>query len=55
MTILLIGTDAGYGRTGARSDSMNIATMDIKTGRVAMFGLPRNTGNTPLGAKTAAA
>jgi polyisoprenyl-teichoic acid--peptidoglycan teichoic acid transferase len=55
MTILLIGTDAGYGRTGARSDSMNVVSLDIKTGRVAMFGLPRNTGNTPLGPKTAKA
>ena len=55
MTILLIGTDAGYARTGARSDSMNVATIDLKTGQVAMFGLPRNTGNTPLGPKTAAA
>ena len=55
MTVLLIGTDAGFGRTGARADSMNIASIDIKTGRVAMFGLPRNTGNTPLGPKTAKA
>jgi LCP family protein required for cell wall assembly len=55
MTVLLIGTDAGYGRTGARADSMNVATIDIKTGRVAMFGLPRNTGSTPLGPKTSKA
>ena len=55
MTILLIGTDAGYGRTGARSDSMNVASIDMKTGNVAIFGLPRNTGNTPLGKKTAKA
>ena len=55
MTVLLIGTDAGFGRTGARADSMNIASIDIKTGRVAMFGLPRNTVNTPLGPKTAKA
>jgi LCP family protein required for cell wall assembly len=55
MTILLIGTDAGYGRTGARADSINVATIDLKTGNVAMFGLPRNTGNTPLGKKTSAA
>jgi LCP family protein required for cell wall assembly len=55
MTVLLIGTDAGYGRTGARSDSMNVASIDIKTGRVAVFGLPRNTGNTPLGPKTSKA
>ncbi len=55
MTILLIGTDAGFGRSGARSDSMNVVSLDIKTGRVAMFGLPRNTGNTPLGPKTSKA
>jgi polyisoprenyl-teichoic acid--peptidoglycan teichoic acid transferase len=55
MTVLLIGTDAGFGRTGARADSMNVASVDIKTGRVAMFGLPRNTSNTPLGPKTAKA
>ena len=55
MTVLLIGTDAGFGRTGARADSMNVASIDIKTGRVAMFGLPRNTGGTPLGPKTSKA
>ncbi len=55
MTILLIGTDAGYGRSGARADSMNVASVDMKTGNVAIFGLPRNTGDTPLGKKTAAA
>ncbi len=55
LTIMLIGTDAGYGRTGARSDSMNVLSIDTETGRVAMFGLPRNTGNTPLGTKTAEA
>jgi len=55
MTILLIGTDAGFGRTGARSDSMNVASIDMKTGNAAIFGLPRNTGDTPLGKKTAAA
>ena len=34
---------------------MNIATVDLKTGNVAMFGLPRNTASTPLGKKTATA
>jgi LCP family protein required for cell wall assembly len=55
MTILLIGTDAGFGRTGARADSINIASIDVKTGRVAIFGLPRNAGSTPLGPKTSKA
>ncbi len=34
---------------------MNVASIDMKTGNVAIFGLPRNTGDTPLGKKTAAA
>jgi LCP family protein required for cell wall assembly len=55
LTILLIGTDAGYARTGARADSINVATVDLKTGNVAVFGIPRNTAEVPLGKKTAAA
>jgi LCP family protein required for cell wall assembly len=55
MTVLLIGTDAGYGREGARSDSMNVASIDMKTGNVAMFGLPRNAADVPLGPKTSKA
>ena len=55
VTVLLIGTDAGYGRPGARADSINVATVDLKTGNVAMFGIPRNTAGVPLGEKTAAA
>ena len=55
LTILLIGTDAGYGRAGARADSINVASVDLKTGNVAVFGIPRNTAETPLGKKTAAA
>jgi polyisoprenyl-teichoic acid--peptidoglycan teichoic acid transferase len=55
LTILLIGTDAGNGRTGARADSINIATVNLRTGSVAIFGIPRNMAGTPLGKKTAAA
>jgi LCP family protein required for cell wall assembly len=55
MTILLIGSDRGYGRRGARADSINVATVDLKTGRVALFGIPRNVAQTPLGEKTAKA
>jgi polyisoprenyl-teichoic acid--peptidoglycan teichoic acid transferase len=55
LTILLIGTDAGYGRAGARADSINVATIDLKTGNVAVFGIPRNMAEIPLGKKTAAA
>ena len=55
ITILLIGIDEGYGRTGARADSINVATLDMATGRVALFGIPRNVKRTPLGPKTAKA
>ena len=55
LTILLIGTDEGRGRWSARADSINIATVNLKTGNVAIIGIPRNMGEVPLGKKTAAA
>lgn len=48
LTILLIGGDAGPGREGLRTDSMNIVTIDLQTGAAAMFGLPRNMKEVPL-------
>ncbi len=48
LTILLVGGDAGPGREGLRTDSMNIATIDLKTGQAALFGLPRNMKLVPL-------
>ena len=48
LTILLVGGDAGPGREGLRTDSMNVVTVDLKTGAVAMFGLPRNLKEVPL-------
>ncbi len=48
LSILLIGTDAGYGRRGARADSVMVATVDLEKGSVALFGIPRNTGSLPL-------
>ncbi|MCL5735535.1 MAG: LCP family protein [Actinobacteria bacterium] len=55
MTVLLIGTDAGYRRSGARADSINVASLDLATGDVALFGIPRNAAETDLGKKTAGA
>ena len=55
ITVLLIGLDQGYGRTGARADSINVVSLNTVTGRVAMFGIPRNVKRTPLGARTAEA
>jgi len=48
ITILLAGGDAGPGRGGLRTDTMMVATLDTKTGKAALFGFPRNLGQTPL-------
>ncbi|OFW67839.1 MAG: hypothetical protein A2Y74_08565 [Actinobacteria bacterium RBG_13_63_9] len=48
LTILFLGSDAGVGRTGARSDTTIVASFDLNTGRIALFSIPRNTGNAPL-------
>ena len=48
LTILLVGGDAGPGREGLRTDSINIVTIDLDSGAVAMFGLPRNLKEVPL-------
>lgn len=48
LTILLVGADEGPGREGLRTDSMNVATIDLATGEAALFGLPRNLKLVPL-------
>ena len=48
ITILLAGGDGGPGRGGMRTDTMMVATLDLVTGRAAIFGFPRNLGHTPL-------
>ena len=51
LNILLVGIDSGAGggrNQGLRPDSMNVLHMDIKTGRAAMIGVPRNTMCVPL-------
>lgn len=40
--ILLLGADAAASREGLRPDSMNVASIDARTGRTVLFGLPRN-------------
>ncbi|MET7337972.1 LCP family protein [Nonomuraea sp. NPDC005650] len=42
MNFLLIGGDAAGNRTGVRTDSMNVASIDLKTGNTVLFSLPRN-------------
>ncbi|WP_090774180.1 LCP family protein [Nonomuraea maritima] len=42
VNILLLGGDAGDNRTGIRTDSMNLASIDVRTGNTVLFSLPRN-------------
>jgi LCP family protein required for cell wall assembly len=48
LDLLLIGGDAGVGRYSLRTDTMVILSVDIATGRAALFGVPRNLVNVPL-------
>lgn len=47
-TVLLIGGDAGPGRFGLRTDTMIVASIEPATGRIVLFGLPRNLVQAPL-------
>lgn len=42
LNLMLLGADSGTGRTGIRTDSMIIASIDLVDGDIAMFGFPRN-------------
>lgn len=55
LNLLLIGSDAGPGRWLARTDTMIVLSVDIATGRAALFGVPRNLVNVPLPPESAAA
>jgi LCP family protein required for cell wall assembly len=48
INILLMGGDAGKGRTGLRPDSMTVASVDQQTGRTVLFSLPRNLEDVPF-------
>ncbi len=45
--LLLIGSDAGTNRWSRRNDVNLLVEVDVKTGAVAMIGLPRNLENAP--------
>ena len=53
LNLLLVGADAGPGRWSLRSDTMILLSVEVATGRAAMFGLPRNLVNVPLPAQWA--
>lgn len=42
LNILMLGQDAGADRSGTRPDTIMVASIDTKTGRTALFSLPRN-------------
>lgn len=44
LNILLLGGDAGPGRSGLRTDTMMVASIDPVSGDSALIGLPRNFG-----------
>ena len=46
--ILLIGLDAGAGRTGARNDANLVVSIDPDTADVTLIGIPRNLVQIPL-------
>lgn len=46
--VALLGSDAGKGREGIRPDSLTVVSMDAKTGKSVVIGVPRNTQNVPF-------
>jgi LCP family protein required for cell wall assembly len=48
VNVLLMGGDAGPDRTGLRTDSMIVASVDPQSGDVALFGVPRNLKMLPV-------
>ncbi len=44
LNLLLVGSDAGPDRTGTRTDTMIVASIETATGRTTLFSLPRNIG-----------
>ena len=45
VNVLLLGGDGGVGRTGIRTDSVILLSMDTRTGRAVTISLPRNMMN----------
>ncbi|MEU4832475.1 LCP family protein [Streptosporangium sp. NPDC023615] len=45
VNILLLGGDADTHREGVRTDSINVASVDVRTGNTVLLSLPRNLEN----------
>jgi len=48
ITIALLGGDAGPDRTGIRTDTIIVVSVEVATGRTAMFSIPRNQVQWPV-------
>jgi LCP family protein required for cell wall assembly len=48
LNILLLGADDGVGRTGTRTDTVMVASIDTKTGNTALISLSRNWMHMPF-------
>lgn len=48
VNILLLGGDAGHDRTGTRTDTVILASIDTRTGDTVLISLPRNTAKMPF-------
>jgi LCP family protein required for cell wall assembly len=55
LNVLLIGSDAGPDRWSLRTDTMIVLSIDVETGRAALFGIPRNMVGVPLPPESAGA
>jgi len=48
LNVLLLGSDAGPDRTGARTDTIILASVDTGTAATTLFALPRNIQHAPF-------
>lgn len=48
LNIMLLGSDAGEGRIGTRTDTIILVSIEPESGNVAMFSVPRNLTFAPL-------
>jgi LCP family protein required for cell wall assembly len=48
LNVLLVGGDAGPGRSGLRTDTMIVVSIDPRTSRAAVFSIPRNLQQVPM-------
>jgi len=48
LNVLLLGGDGGKDRTGIRTDSMTVASIDTKTGNTVLLSLPRSLQKFPM-------